>query len=136
MPEPVDYHAYDWSPRRGDTERTPPVAVLTGDGGTVDLTDWTIRAQVRGRNDELLHTFTPDVGIVVGSGEATFDDDRPPVTTSTVRLRMLPGDWSTIPTRLRSAVYDVEISRGTGTDAVVKTVTGGAFEPVEDVTRG
>lgn len=132
MTEPVEYLVHDWSVLHGDSDQTPTVALLTGDGETVNLAEWTVRAQVRDSRGNLVHTFVRGAGIVVGDGEASFADDREKVPTSTLRLHLVADDFVTIPRRLARAAYDVEISRG----ATVRTVMGGAFEVVEDVTHG
>ena len=125
------YHCHDWVVIHGDSDQTPWFALTTRAGAAVDLTDATLRAQVRNRSGELVHTFTLGTGILVGSGEVTFTDGRPAIVTAAVRLALSLVDSEALPRKLRDGAYDLEITRA----GKRRTALGGSFYVVADVSH-
>lgn len=127
MPE---LHRYDWTHLHGDSDESPWFALITALGEPIDLTNATMRAQVRDRTGAPVHFFLPGVGILVGSATV----QRPghdPVDTAAVRLAIAFAESEALPRKLRDGAFDLEITR----DGKRRTVLGGRFDVIEDVTR-
>lgn len=126
-----------WVARHGDTSRSPTWALVGHDGTPVDLTDWTIRAQLRDSIGSLvvIHAFTDaNSGIVVGTATVRLSNGRQ-IETATVALLLHPADWAEVPAGF-SGVLDIEIASD-ATPAPLETYTVALvdFSAEEDVTR-
>lgn len=101
----------DYTIKIGDTSLSPTWGVILS-GESVDLAavGWTVRAQARTREDELVLDWDRDGSILIGEAAFTRSDpDGDPVliTTSTVRLYLPPAFTTTLTPR--TLTYDVEI---------------------------
>lgn len=96
----------DYTIKTGDTSLSPVWAVVLSDAG-VDLNanGWSVRAQARDREGDLVLDWARDGSIILGS--AGLDLEGGPITTSTVRL-YLPAEFTKTLTP-RTLAYDVEI---------------------------
>jgi hypothetical protein len=126
-----------WVARHGDTSRSATWALLGHDGQPINLTDWTIRAQLRDNIGSLVvtHAFTVlNGGIVTGTATVELSNGRL-VSTATVCLELHPADWTEIPAGF-VGITDVEIaSDATPAPAETYTVALVDFSAEADVTR-
>ncbi len=126
-----------WVARHGDTSRSPTWALVGHDGVPIDLTDWTIRAQLRDTIGSLvvIHAFTDaNNGISVGTATVRLTNGRQ-IQTATVALLMHPADWVEVEAGF-SGILDIEIASD-ATPAPLETYTVALveFTAEADVTR-
>lgn len=117
-------HRYDVRTPRGDSFVSKTFAVVIDEHG-VDLTDWTIVAQIR-RNGVVVHEFEGGE-IITGEGVVTYKGN--PLTTGWLRLEApdtVTEDWP-----IGVGRWDWEISK----DDQRHTIIAGSFRVARDVTR-
>lgn len=125
-----------WTTRHGDTARSRIWAVVNDDGTGIDLNNWYVRAQARESvdSDNVTFGFIVGHGIDIGTADVRLSNGRR-VTTSTLRLYLLPADYTEIP-RPWSGVIDIEIaSDDTDAPAERHTVVQLDLTVTKDVTR-
>lgn len=125
-----------WTARHGDTSKSAIWAVLSNDGQPIDLTDWTVRAQLRPSltDSNVVHVFTGDEGVLTSTAMVQLDNGRL-VSTATVQLVLTPVDWNEIPAGF-SGILDVEIASDATPDPdETYTVALVDFYADVDVTR-
>jgi hypothetical protein len=104
-------------------------------GQAVDLTGWTVHAQIRPHADSatVLHTFAGS-GIQLGTAEVLLDGD--PVTTSTLQLYIPPAQTERFTPW--AAEWDVQVEHSTfgpNLTPYVRTLVGGKATASWGVSR-
>ncbi|MEU7817054.1 hypothetical protein [Pseudonocardia sp. NPDC049154] len=127
--------AVDMTIRAGDSHLSPTWAVVIA-GQAVDLEEeWTVRAQARDSDGDLVIDWQTQGRVLLGSADVTVGSGT--VTTSTVRLYLPPAVTEDLEARDR-LLYDVEISHptfGPLDDLYRVTLRSGTARIVRDVTR-
>ena len=123
--------------RRGDSYMSPVWAIVL-DAQPVDLTDgWTVRAQLRDRDDAVVVDFGATSGTSIVLGTAGVEVGSNQITTSTIRLYLSAEATSLLRPRAQLP-FDIEIEHptfGPLGDLFRVTVVSDMITVFGDVTR-
>lgn len=115
---------FTWRWKRGDTPDDVVKVAATHEGEAIDLTSWTVRAQVR-------RTVAKDSALL-----AELPVDRTEQTDGIVYVRPTPSDTEAVFAVTSEAQFDVELDNGLDDpDHIVKTPVGGPVLIDGDVSR-